>query len=458
MDFKENILECIGETPLVKLNKIVEPNSATILVKCEFLNPSGSIKDRIAHYIIEQAEERGELKPGGVIVENTSGNTGLALAMVAAYKGYKCIFTMPDKMSLEKINMIKSFGAEVIVTPTDVPGDSPEHYVNTAKRIAKELPNAYYVDQYHSPDNIDAHYHNTAKEIWQQTGGKFDAFVAGTGTGGTISGVGRFIKEKTNDIQIVGVDPLGSIHYDYFYTKKLVEPKMYKVEGIGEDILCRALDFSVVDKMIQTNDQEAFLTARRLVREEGLFCGGSSGAIVHGALQVAKELGPNHTVVTVLTDSGSRYISKFLNDAWLKDHGFLTPHYALGTVKDLLAKHNHPVITVQASETVDTVIQKLKLHGISQLPVIDQNHRPIAMLHEVDILQKLQSGNIRYDSTAQEVAQPMGGLVTPNTPLSTLNHIFDKEQVAIVTDNDKLIAVISQIDMIDYMMSKLNEK
>tara|TARA_R110002110_G_scaffold400317_2_gene616645 strand:- start:1264 stop:2640 length:1377 start_codon:yes stop_codon:yes gene_type:complete len=458
MDFKENILECIGETPLVKLNKITEPNSATVLVKCEFLNPSGSIKDRIAHYIIKQAEERGELKPGGVIVENTSGNTGLALAMVAAYKGYRCIFTMPDKMSLEKINMIKSFGAEVVVTPTDVPGDSPEHYVNTAKRIAKELPNAYYVDQYHSPDNIDAHYHNTAKEIWQQTGGQFDAFVAGTGTGGTISGVGRFIKEKTSDIQIVGVDPLGSIHYDYFYTKKLVEPKMYKVEGIGEDIICRALDFSVIDKMIQTNDQEAFLTARRLVREEGLFCGGSSGAIVHAALQVAKELGPKHTVVTVLTDSGSRYISKFLNDAWLKDHGFLTPHYALGTVKNLLAKHNHPVITVQVNETVDTVIQKLKLHGISQLPVVDKNHRPIAMLHEVDILQKLQSGNIRYDSTAQEVAQPMGGLVTPRTPLATLNHIFDKEQVAIVTDNDKLVAVISQIDMIDYMMSKLNEK
>lgn len=458
MEYKNNILECIGDTPLVKLNRITEPNSATVLVKCEFMNPSGSIKDRIARYIIEQAEKRGELKPGGIIVENTSGNTGLALAMVAAYKGYRCIFTMPDKMSLEKINMIKSFGAEVVVTPTDVPGDSPEHYVNTAKRIAKELPNAFYVDQYHSPDNIDAHYHNTAKEIWQQTNGEFDAFVAGTGTGGTISGVGRFIKKKTQDIQIVGVDPLGSIHYDYFYTQKLVEPKMYKVEGIGEDILCRALDFSVIDKMIQTNDREAFLTARRLVREEGLFCGGSSGAIVHGALQVAKELGPNHTVVTVLTDSGNRYISKFLNDAWLKDHGFLTPHYALGTVKDLLAKHNRPVITVQANETVDTVIQKLKLHGISQLPVVDQTHRPIAMLHEVDIFQKLQAGNIRYDSTAQEVAQPMGGLVTPNTPLSTLNHIFDKEQVAIVTDNDKLLGVISQIDMIDYMMGKLNDK
>jgi len=456
--YKNNILECIGNTPLVKLNQVTNPNSATVLVKCEFMNPSGSIKDRIAHYIIEQAEKRGELKPGGIIVENTSGNTGLALAMVAAYKGYRCIFTMPDKMSLEKINMIKSFGAEVVVTPTDVSGDSPEHYVNTAKRIAKELPNAFYVDQYHSPDNIDAHYYNTAKEIWQQTNGQFDAFVAGTGTGGTISGVGRFIKEQTDDIQIVGVDPLGSVHYDYFYTQKLVEPKMYKVEGIGEDILCRALDFSVIDKMIQTNDRQAFLMARRLVQEEGLFCGGSSGAIVHGALEVAKELGPNHTVITVLTDSGSRYISKFLNDAWLKDHGFLTPHYALGTVQDLLAKHNHPVITVQSNETVDTVIQKLKLHGISQLPVVDKDHSPIAMLHEVDIFQKLQSGHIRYNSTAQEVAQPLGGLVTPSTPLSTLNHIFDKEQVAIVADKDKLLGIISQIDMIDYMMGKLDDK
>ncbi|MBS0286123.1 MAG: cysteine synthase family protein [Proteobacteria bacterium] len=322
MPYANTILECIGNTPLVKLNRVIDKNAATVLVKCEFMNPSGSIKDRMALYIIEQAEKRGELKPGGVIVENTSGNTGLALAMIAAVKGYRCIFTLPDKMSQEKINSLKAYGAHVVVTPTDVPGDSPEHYVNKAKQIAKETAGAFYVNQYHNQDNIAAHYHSTAAEIWQQTNGQFDAFVAGTGTGGTISGVGRFIKEKTKQIKVIGADPVGSIHYDYFYTKKLVTPAIYKVEGIGEDILCEALDFSVIDEMVQTNDNQAFNMARRLVKEEGLFCGGSSGAIVHAACEVAKKLGPGKTVVTVLTDSGSRYISKFLNDDWMQQNGF----------------------------------------------------------------------------------------------------------------------------------------
>jgi len=219
MPYANTILDCIGHTPLVKLNRVVPDNAATVLVKCEFMAPSGSVKDRMALYIVEQAEKTGKLKPHGVIVENTSGNTGLSLAMVAAVKGYRCIFTMPDKMSTEKVNMLKAFGAEVVITPTDVPGDSPEHYVETAKRIARETPNSFYVDQYHNQDNIQAHYHSTGPEIWQQTQGQFSAFVAGTGTGGTVSGVGRFIKEKTDQIKTIGVDPMGSVHYDYFYSK-----------------------------------------------------------------------------------------------------------------------------------------------------------------------------------------------------------------------------------------------
>lgn len=322
MPYAKSILECIGHTPLVKLNKVVDPHSATVLVKCEFMNPTGSIKDRMANYIIEKAEKSGQLIPGGTIVENTSGNTGLALAMIAAVKGYKAIFTMPDKMSQEKVNMLKAFGAQVVITPTDVPGDSPEHYVEVAKRIAKETPNAFYVNQYHNQANIEAHYHSTAPEIWQQTAGNINAFVAGTGTGGTISGVGRYFKEKGYPVKIIGADPIGSVHYDYFYTQKLVTPAVYKVEGIGEDILCEALDFSVVDEMHQTNDAQAFSMARRLVKEEGLFCGGASGAIVQVAVDVAKQLGPTKTVVAMLTDSGSRYISKFLNDEWMQHNGF----------------------------------------------------------------------------------------------------------------------------------------
>lgn len=320
-----NILDAIGNTPLVKLNKIVPKDAANVWVKCEYMNPSGSIKDRIALYIIEKAQETGKLKPGGTIVENTSGNTGLALAMVATVMGYKCIFTMPDKMSQEKINMMRAFGAKVVVTPTDVPGDSPEHYVNKAKQIAADTPNSFYVDQYHNPDNINAHFHSTGKEIWEQTNGKFSAFVAGTGTGGTISGVGRYVKheQNNNQIKIIGVDPKGSVHFDLFHTGKLVTPHVYKVEGIGEDIQCRALDLSVIDDMLQTDDLQAFTTARKLLKEEGLFCGGSSGAIVYGAIEVAKKLGPGHDVITVLTDSGNRYISKFLNDDWMIENKFI---------------------------------------------------------------------------------------------------------------------------------------
>ncbi len=322
MNTKDNILDAIGKTPLVRLNKVVGKNAAKVLVKCEFMNPTGSIKDRMALHLINEAEKEGLLLPGGTIVENTSGNTGLALAMIGAVRGYKCIFTMPDKMSKEKVNMLRAFGAEVVITPTDVPGDSPEHYVETAKRIARETPNAFYVNQYHNKKNIEAHYHSTGKEIWSDTDGNLDAFVAGPGTGGTISGVGRFLKEKNKNIKVIGADPFGSVHYGYFKTKTMPPPHVYKVEGVGEDILCDAMDFSVIDEMYQVNDAQAFAMARRLVREEGLFVGGAAGLIVHTAVETAIKLGPGKTVVTILTDSGSRYVSKFLADSWMKENGF----------------------------------------------------------------------------------------------------------------------------------------
>ncbi|MDO8745936.1 MAG: cysteine synthase family protein [Candidatus Brocadiaceae bacterium] len=318
-----DILKIIGWTPIVRLNKITEGINSSIFAKLEFLNPAGSVKDRMALFIIEDAERRGLLKPGGTIVENSSGNTGAALAMIAAVKGYKCIITMPDKMSDEKKNLMKAFGTEVVVTPTDVPPDSPESYYSVAKRIARETPNSYYPDQYNNPKNIDSHYYTTGPEIWKQTRGNVDYFVAGIGTGGTLSGAGKYLKEKNPEIKIIAVDPEGSVFYDYFKTGKLIKPHVYKVEGIGEDYLVKAVDFNLIDDIIQVHDKESFLMTRRLAREEGIFAGGSSGSAVWTAIKIASEIKENKNIVVILPDSGSRYLSKLYNDDWMKANGFL---------------------------------------------------------------------------------------------------------------------------------------
>lgn len=323
MKYAQTALEAIGNTPLVKLNRLGSDTKANILAKMEFVNPAGSIKDRMALYMIEDAEKRGLLKPGGTIVENSSGNTGAALAMIAAIKGYKCIITMPDKMSQEKQNLMRAYGAEVVVTPTDVPAESPESYYSTARRIASETPNAFYPDQYNNPMNIEAHYHTTGPEIWKQTGGEIDILVSGIGTGGTLSGVARYLKEQNADVKIVAVDPIGSVFYDYYKTGKLPDPHVYKVEGIGEDYLVKAVDFDMIDDIIQVNDHDSFLTARDLSRQEGIFAGGSSGSAVWAALQVAKSLEEEQNMVVILPDSGSRYLSKIFNDDWMRSNGFI---------------------------------------------------------------------------------------------------------------------------------------
>lgn len=319
------LLEHIGNTPLIKLQHLCPNDYVTILVKCEFTNPSGSIKDRVVAHIIDDAEKNGLLKPGGTIVENTSGNTGAAAAMIAAIKGYKVILTMPDKVSKEKQDALRAYGAEIVVTPTSAPPDSPEHYVNTAKRLAAEIPNSFRINQYDNPKNPEAHYLSTGPEIWQQTNGKLDVFIAAGSTGGTISGVGKYLKEKNPRIKTIMPDPIGSIYYDYFKTKQIPTQGSctYQVEGVGEDHMALAINFSVIDEVIPFSDKDAFTIARRLAKEEGISAGGSSGANVWAALKIAEQLTEPTTIVTVLPDNGIKYLSKFFNDDWMRMQGFL---------------------------------------------------------------------------------------------------------------------------------------
>jgi cystathionine beta-synthase len=318
MQIYNSILETIGNTPIVRINRIAGKDD-NIYGKLEFFNPGGSIKDRMAFYIMENAEKSGDLRDK--IVENSSGNTGAAIAMISAVKGKRAIITIPDKMSSEKINLMRAFGAEVIITKTDVPYDSPESYYSKAKKISEDT-GAYYPDQYNNPMNIRCHYETTGPEIWKQMDGNIDVLVAGIGTGGTISGIGRFLKEKNPDVKIIGVDPEGSVFYNYFKEGKIIEPHVYKVEGIGEDYLVKAVDFSVIDDIVQVNDRESFLMTRRLAREEGIFAGGSSGSAMVAAMKIAPEYrGKN--IVVIFPDSGYRYLSKIYSDEWMLSNNFL---------------------------------------------------------------------------------------------------------------------------------------
>jgi len=321
MEVHKTILDVIGNTPLVRLNKVSQGLKPTILAKLENLNPGGSVKDRIGVAMIEEAERKGLLRPGGTIIEPTSGNTGVGLAMVASVKGYKMIFVMPDKMSEEKRAILRAYGAKVVVTPTNVPPESAEHYTKVAERLARETPHSYVPNQYENRANPGAHYRTTGPEIWRQTEGKVDVFVCGIGTGGTITGIGRFLKEKKKGLNVVGADPEGSIFYPRFHGQN-EQPHQYKVEGIGEDFMPGTLDMSIVDDVIQVSDTDAFQMARRLAQEEGIMVGGSGGTAVQAALRVAESLDERKTIVTLLPDTGRNYLSKLFSDKWMREQGF----------------------------------------------------------------------------------------------------------------------------------------
>lgn len=454
-----DIIETIGQTPIVKLNSVTRGLQCTVVAKVEFFNPGGSVKDRIGVNIIDAAEREGRLKPGGTVVESTSGNTGVGLAMVCAIRGYKSVFVMPDKMSQEKIRLLRAFGSKVIITPTAVDNDDPRSYTMTAKRIVAETPNSILANQYHNPENPRSHYLTTGPEIWEQTAGQVTDVVIGMGTGGTISGVGKYLKEKNPKIKIIGVDPFGSILYE---THKLghmppdPKPRTYKMEGIGEDFLPLALDFSVIDEVIQVGDKETFLTARRLVREEGIFAGGSCGAAVAGALRYCRNLGPERLVVVILPDSGSRYLTKMFDDDWMRENGFLESAWTSATVADVLAtKKLRDVITVRANESVNAVVAKMKEHDISQIPVITESGELLGMASELELLNHLvlDAHKHQADEPILDLMRTDVATIGPDTPLESLMSVFVNRNAVVVVEAGRVVGILTKIDILDYLAS-----
>lgn len=449
-----NVLEAVGRTPIVKLNRVVGDLAAEIYVKLEYLNPAGSMKDRIAINIVNAAEREGRLKPGGTIVEATSGNTGAGLAMVAAVRGYKCIFVMPDKMSQEKIAALRAWGAKVVVCPTAVEPEDPRSYYSVSRRLAEETPNAILANQYHNPANPEGHYLSTGPEIWEQTRGEIDVFVAGMGTGGTLSGTGKFLKERKPGVQIVGVDPVGSVYYDFVKTGQVTKPFTYKVEGIGEDFFPSTMNLKILDDVVRVDDRECFMMTRDLVRLEGIYVGGSAGAAVAGAIKYARARNKKENIVVLLPDGAGKYLSKIFNDDWMRENGFLDPEPTLGTVREMLgARAGKEVLTARPDDTVRHVISTMKSHGISQLPVLEDG-KLRGIVAEVDVLRHLVSGEGHLDDTIAPIIESDYATVTMDTRVELLQGLLSDAKVALVTEGDKLVGIISKIDVIDYLAKR----
>lgn len=399
-----DVMELVGWTPLVRLNRVTGGVRTPVFGKAEFMNPGGSVKDRIGMAMIEAAEEAGLLASGGTIVEGTSGNTGLALAMAASSRGYRCVFTMPDKMSLEKVKLLRAFGAEVVITPTAVPPDHPDHYVNRAKSIAESTPGAFLADQFYNRSNPEAHYRTTGPEVWEQTGGAVTHFFAGAGTGGTISGTGRYLKERNPSVQVVGVDPVGSVISEFFAHGEVGLGEPYKVEGLGNDKIPGTLDLEYVDEYVSVGDGEAFRMARRLVVEEGLFVGGSSGLIVHAALETARRIDdPEACVVAVLCDWGERYLTKQFDDEWMRNNGFLERRRS--TVAQMVASKPDrlPGLVTASPETpVRMAISTLSSHNVSQLPVFGGGEC-VGSVAERELMTRVLEDQQALDATVESV-------------------------------------------------------
>ncbi len=448
MPILESVTDAVGQTPMVRLSRIGRDLPCELVGKLEFMNPGGSVKDRIGVRMLLEAEQSGRIQPGDTLIEPTSGNTGIGLALAAAVKGYRMIITMPEKMSREKQVVLEALGAEIIRTPTEAAWDAPESHIGVAKRLQEIIPRSHILDQYSNPDNPAAHEKGTGQEIIEQCEERLDACVMTAGTGGTISGVARAIKSKLPKCQIVGVDPEGSI------LAGPSEIRSYKVEGIGYDFIPDVLDRKLVDRWIKSNDRDSFRVARQLIRQEGLLCGGSSGAAVWAAMQIAKELPAGSRVVTILPDSIRNYLTKFVDDAWMRQHGFSESDWELGTIGDIVRTlPEKAVITIEDDRTLADAVDMFKAHGISQMPCTSSG-RLSGVLTETDVLEMLVHGR-RRDTKLAEIMVRKVSTVTAHENTSALPTIFERGEVAILVDADRKVqAILTKMDLIDYLSAR----
>ncbi len=446
----DNVTQMIGWTPLVRLNSVTAGVKGTIYGKCEFMNPGGSVKDRIGIAMVEAAERDGKLKPGGVIVEATSGNTGLSLAMAAALKGYRCIFTMPDKMSQEKVKLLRAFGAEVVIVPTAVPPDHPDHYAKKAESIVAETPGAVLTDQFYNQANPQAHYETTGPEIWEQTEGRVTHFLAGAGTGGTITGTGRFLKEKNPDVRIVGVDPVGSILKDFFDTGEMGEGAPYKVEGLGSDKVPGALDMSVIDEWVRVSDGDAFAMTRRICLEEGLFAGGSSGLLVHAAIEIAREADdPDSVIVVPLCDWGEHYLTKVYDDDWMRENGFL--RRTTRNVSDLVASKpaDAPeLVSVHPTTSVRVALSAITSMNVSHLPVILEGEC-VGSLSEGDLMARVIDSPEILDRPSETLMDAPFPVVDSHVDADEATRLLTRKNAAVLVRHEgKLSNILTRFDVV----------